>query len=273
MPKAKPLFSIIIPSLNEAKYLPKLLGDLVAQTYQDFEVIVVDGHSDDQTVAKAQSFAQSLPHLTILTSPKRHVCVQRNLGAKKARADILIFMDADNRLPPYFLQGIKYRWESSNAQILSPYVEPDIKNPKNETITSAINLFLDLQMSIKPTYLLESMIIISRTLFSSIQGFDESTNYAEGKTIVQRAINLGVVPKIIKDPTYTFSLRRLRKYGTLGSVGRMVQLELAKFVGGSDFHNYQATKLYPMLGGTFFHTNKKAKNKFLQNITKLLKDF
>ena len=49
----KSFFSIIIPALNEAKYLPHLLDDLSDQTFQDFEVIIVDGNSNDQTVAKA----------------------------------------------------------------------------------------------------------------------------------------------------------------------------------------------------------------------------
>ncbi|MFH1244651.1 MAG: glycosyltransferase, partial [bacterium] len=56
MATKKPFFSLIIPALNEAKYLPLLLDDLSKQTFLDFEVIVVDGNSDDQTVAKAKSF-------------------------------------------------------------------------------------------------------------------------------------------------------------------------------------------------------------------------
>lgn len=268
----KPFFSIIIPTLNEEKYLPSLLQDLVDQSFRDFEVIIVDGQSTDQTARKAKLFASKLPSLTVLTSPRRHVCVQRNLGAANARAEILIFSDADNRLPPYFLQGIKYRWESSHSEILTPYLEPDVKNPKNESIVSAINLFFDLQMTIKPTYLLEAMIIISRKLFISIGGFDETSNYAEGKTIIQRTYSLGIIPKVIKDPTYTYSFRRLRKYGVLGIAGRMARLELSSLLG-PEFRNFQAAKLYPMAGGTLFHKPKRAKNKFLKNITRLLKDF
>jgi len=49
----KPFFSIIIPALNEEKYLPHLLDDLTKQTFRDFEVILVDGNSSDATVAKA----------------------------------------------------------------------------------------------------------------------------------------------------------------------------------------------------------------------------
>lgn len=268
----KPLFSVIIPALNEAKYLPHLLEDLSKQSFTDFEVIVVDGNSTDQTVAKAQSFAGLLPSLTILTSPKRHVCTQRNLGASHAKSDILIFSDADNRFPPYFFQGLKYRWESNQVDILSCWLIPDIRNRQNEAIALAINTFFELQNNVKPKYLLESFFSIKKSCFEAIGGFDETINYAEGKSIIQTAVAQGFVSKIYKDPVYTFSFRRFRKYGALTIAGNLAKLELSELLG-PDFHNFQAKRLYPMLGGTLFSKPKRAKNKFLKNISKILKDF
>ncbi|MFH2085448.1 MAG: glycosyltransferase [bacterium] len=272
MAKIKPFFSIIIPTLNEEKYLPLLLDDLSHQTFRDFEVIVVDGHSSDQTVFQTKTFISKLPSLKIINSPKRHVCVQRNLGASHARADILIFSDADNRLPSYFLQGIKYRWESSAVDVLSLHIRPDVITPQNETIANALNLFFDLQKPTKPRYLLESLIIISKSAFNSIGGFNASINYAEGKSFIQNITNLGYSSKIIKDPQYTFSFRRLRKFGIMNMANRVAKLELAELLG-SEFNTYQTKRLYPMVGGTIFNKPKRVKNKFLKNITQLLKDF
>ena len=268
----KPFFSIIIPTLNEEKYLPHLLADLAKQTFQDFEVIVIDGQSTDQTVPKTKLFKSKLPSLTILPSPKRHVCTQRNLGAKAAEADILIFCDADNRFPPYFLQGLKYRWESNQVDILSCWLKPDIANRQNDAIAQAINTFFELQNNVKPTYLLESFFTISKKCFNTIGGFDESIDYAEGKSIIQSAILHGFSSKIIKDPVYTFSFRRFRKYGALRIAGNLAKMQLAELLG-PEFHSLQAKKLYPMLGGTLFSKPKRAKNKFLKNIAKILQDF
>lgn len=56
-----PRFSVIIPTLNEEKFLPNLLTSLSEQTEESFEVIVVDGKSKDKTVAVAESFKKKLP--------------------------------------------------------------------------------------------------------------------------------------------------------------------------------------------------------------------
>ena len=54
--RQSPLFSIVIPCLNEEKYLPNLLRELTLQTFDKFEVIVVDAKSSDKTVTKAEKF-------------------------------------------------------------------------------------------------------------------------------------------------------------------------------------------------------------------------
>src|SRR5258705_12413818 len=99
----EPFFSVIIPALNEEKYLPLLLQDLADQSTQDFEVIVIDGRSTDKTVENTLKFKKKLPSLTILSSKIRNVSVQRNLAAQKSNGKYLLFNDADNRLPKDFL--------------------------------------------------------------------------------------------------------------------------------------------------------------------------
>ena len=272
----KPFFSIIIPALNEEKYLPKLLGDLSEQSYRDFEVIVVDGGSKDKTKSLASSFEDKLPMLTIVDSPRAHVCTQRNLGAKHASAGILIFSDADNQLPPYFLQGIKYRWEKEGVDLLSPFIIPDNNAPQSRRITMAMNLFIDLQMSIRPKFLLESCFVISKSSFDKINGFDETVNYSEGSTLLSSFTKNGYHARVIKDPYYKFSFRRLKKYGTTKVISDVVTIQLAELLG-LDQKQLNLSKLYPMLGGksydTKYRVQKNKISKFINRVTKLLKDF
>lgn len=75
-------FSICIPALNEELYLPRLLGGLSKQTYKNFEVIVVEGNSDDDTKKVASKYKDKLD-LKVFTVSKRSPSFQRNFAAKK----------------------------------------------------------------------------------------------------------------------------------------------------------------------------------------------
>jgi len=265
------MLSIIIPTLNEEKCLPRLLRDLSRQIYRDFEVIVVDGGSSDKTVKLARSFSPSLPRLTVTFSPRPHVCHQRNLGVKTAKGKILMFMDADSRLDPEFLLGARYRWETSQAEVLSFWFKPDIINTRNESIALAVNLFRELQNNLNPRYLLEALFMIKKDRFLAAGGFDESINYAEGSQLIRTLVKQGNVSKIVRDPVFTFSFRRLRRMGLLTMAGTMARLELSNLIG-KNYQSFVAKKIYPMIGGSQFRYNQKAKNQFVIKIKKLLMD-
>jgi len=274
----KPFFSIIIPTLNEEKFLPHLLEDLSKQSFQDFEVIVVDGKSNDKTVVNAKSYTKLLPSLKIITSEKRHVCVQRNLGAELAISEWLIFMDADNRLPSYFLQGIKYRLESDVCDIASTWIAPEKSSPPYKIVASTVNIFYETEMSLSDfPSILESMIIIKKSFFERVNGFNADVNLGEGRVIIQSVRNLGGKLEIYKDPQYTYSLRRLKNYGTLRTISALVQNELLGLIGIKAPQKGYVQKLYPMLGGGVYNSkytiNKKKVPKFLKNIQGLLKEF
>jgi CDP-glycerol glycerophosphotransferase len=86
-------FSIVIPTLNEEKFLPTLLASLARQTRTDFDVVVVDGSSQDQTVAVAKSFRSQPPKLQVVVSEKASASLQRNLGAKATSVRCLSLSD------------------------------------------------------------------------------------------------------------------------------------------------------------------------------------
>jgi len=280
----KPYFSIIIPALNEEKYLPHLLDDLVHQTLLNFEVIVVDGNSTDQTLQKATTFLSRLPSLTLLTSQKSHVSVQRNLGARSARADYFVFIDADNRLPNHFLQMIKAHLESTPTDILSTRFEPDQKTFTNLAVTNALNIFLEIQNNYKPTYLVEGMLVASRKCFQQIGGFDESVNFSEGKSFIQSAIKKGFHSQYIRTPVWIYCFRRIRKYGLMNLAARTARMEISDLLG-IDPHHHKFSTLYPMQGGNFFDEpartklllrlksrlqSSRARQKFLLQLEKIL---
>lgn len=86
--------SIIIPVLNEANTIKNVLLNL--QSYQKLEVIVVDGGSEDETVAIAESFGYK-----VLSSPRGRA-IQMNTGAAVSTGNILLFLHGDTILPANF---------------------------------------------------------------------------------------------------------------------------------------------------------------------------
>ncbi len=266
----KPFFSIIIPALNEEKYLPLLLSDLAKQTMRDFEVVVVDGKSEDKTVVTAKSFAKSLPKISIITADRRHVCTQRNMGASKARGSVLVFSDADNRIPNYFLAGIKYKLEFHDVDLITPWFKPDKSNTSNDTIAIGMNLGLELQKTLSNPMMLESLIAIKKQSFDKIGGFDESVNFAEGRQFATSVLRENIKWTIVKDPTYQFSFRRFRKFGILKLMKNTTTLGLSNLLG-NDYKNKLAQELYPMVGGNLFKKPKKQRSKFAKTIVGLLK--
>lgn len=269
---ARPFFSIIIPSLNEEKYLPLLLSDLAAQTFRDFEVIVSDGKSDDNTVKASKKWTRRLPRLKIVIGPKRHVCAQRNLGAKHARADWLIFLDADNRLPSYFLQGIKYRLESEPCDLATCWLQSDDSSTKDVSIAHAINYASELLKNSQSPVIMEAMLITSRQAFATLSGFDESINFAEGRTLLLKAKKMNLKYAIYKTPAYMTSFRRFRSYGTLSIAANLAQHELAKLFD-IPISKTKLAKLYPMVGGKLYDTAPTKRKRFTDRIQTLFKDF
>lgn len=89
-----PRLSVIVPVLNEAPAIAGALAALQPLRAQGHEVIVVDGGSDDGTVALAQAGADRV------IAAARGRARQMNAGAATARGDVLLFLHADTRLPP-----------------------------------------------------------------------------------------------------------------------------------------------------------------------------
>lgn len=94
--------SIIIPTLNEADNLPKLLKFLKTNPYNNIEIIIVDAASTDNTLEIAKKFED----VEIISQNKRNRAVQMNLGAKAATGDLLYFVHADVLPPEDFAKDI-----------------------------------------------------------------------------------------------------------------------------------------------------------------------
>lgn len=263
--KTMPFFSIIIPALDEEKYLPHLLEDLSVQSFKDFEAFVVDGESDDKTVSLAKDFTNKLPSLTILSTKTRNVGHQRNLGAKKAHGTYLLFLDADDRIPSYFLEGLTYQIHRTNAKIFSGWCKADSDNKADRAIANSINLIGEAGLLLDSPVAWGGLIGIEKNTFHLNNGFDEKLNFLEDTEFVRRCYNKGATFSFFRDPQWTFSLRRFRANGTIKTLQKYALVHLKRLAQ----LNIDPEKDYPMGGSAFKDTTTR---KFINKINSTWKN-
>ena len=97
--------SIIIPMYNESKYISRCLDSLKNQTYKDFELILIDDGSKDNTIVIAKWYDKDF-NLTILQQKNSGPWTARNRWAREAKWDILIFVDADMRFDEKYIEEL-----------------------------------------------------------------------------------------------------------------------------------------------------------------------
>ncbi len=139
-----PEISIIIPILNEEKYISKCLDSIVKSDFDknEMEVLLVDGGSDDKTVKIIKKYQAKYPFFKFLHNPKKIVPVAMNIGIKNAKGEYIIRLDAHASYPQnYFSKLIKYHKEL-NADNVGGIIITEIKN-KNSTSNAIKNVLSD----------------------------------------------------------------------------------------------------------------------------------
>lgn len=97
-------FSVIIPLYNKAPYVAKAIGSVLAQTFKDYELIIVDDGSKDDSFAVAQKAIEGHDNCRICKQENSGVSVARNNGVALSHGDYLCFLDADDWWKPTFLE-------------------------------------------------------------------------------------------------------------------------------------------------------------------------
>jgi glycosyltransferase involved in cell wall biosynthesis len=205
--------SIIIPCKNEQGYIGKLLESLWFQDLPDsFEIIVADAKSTDATLGIIESYRDKLPNLRVIDGGLPSV--GRNLGARVARGNTLLFIDAD----AYF----------NDTNLISDSVELfdrdglDLLGCKlgieNNLFVSMIYFFCNLVCILskydKP-FVIGTYFMIDRERFFSLGGFDESLMHCEDY-FLSKGICSDVF-KIFDGYVYTDD-RRFKKMGYFNMV-------------------------------------------------------
>lgn len=130
------MISVIVPVFNAEEWLRVALESLKLQTYTDFEAILINDGSTDQSERICREFCDSDSRFRLLNQANAGVSAARNLGLDKARGEWIAFLDADDALPEDALERLMWFARESKAAIiagrylrgLSDYTRSDSSN-------------------------------------------------------------------------------------------------------------------------------------------------
>jgi glycosyltransferase involved in cell wall biosynthesis len=208
-------FSIVIPALNEGKFLPNLLTSLTTQTSRDFEVVVVDGSSTDDTVALARSFASRLPRLTVVVSEKASLPLQRNIGARASAGGWLVFVDADSTLLPYFVERLECFIGEQNPKLVTTWFRPDSEGSGDALSILIANMWVEGSILCRRPIAPGPLTAVRRDVFDLVGGYTEGLTFGEDYDFTQKIVARGIALQILRETLYVYSLRRVRRDGKL----------------------------------------------------------
>lgn len=211
----KPYYSIIIPTLNEENFVGKLLSDLVKQTYNDFEIILVDAYSEDTTISVVKGYKTLLPIRKIMKIKGRNVSKQRNEGAKNASGKYLVFLDADARVRSNFLQKLAGYIRVQKGLLFIPAMYVSKRDSQMSMAVDFSNAFVALSSKIGRPFSTGGSMIVEKNFFSHIGGFPEDVTLSEDHLLVHNAHKQGVTARFLTSIKVSFSMRRFKREGKL----------------------------------------------------------
>jgi len=229
------MLSIIVPALNEEKYLPLLLESIKRQAFGEYEIILADAGSTDRTLEIAKEY-------NCKVIPGGLPARGRNEGSKVSKGELLFFCDADVVLPDDFFEKAFNEFDERKLDMASFCIIP---LPRSRFSTFVLNFFYN-----QPIVLLESAlphaatgIFMNKKLFDESGGFDEDVKLAEDHYLVRRVIKLFKAKfGIIKSTKIFVSDRRFKTDGWISIGIRYLLCELHLiFIGPvkSDIFKYK----------------------------------
>jgi glycosyltransferase involved in cell wall biosynthesis len=207
----KPRISVIIPTLNEERFIARCLKALRNQTFKEFEMIVGDSYSVDRTIKIAKQFKAR-----VRLTQRRGPAAGRNEGAKVARGEILVFIDADTIASQNLLEEVFKAFQDPSIVAGTTKILALEEGLIDRIAFSLYNLLVKIlaKLSSRLLCLVGICCFYRKNVFLKEGGFDEKLHLNEDTDLTQRIKRYGKVI-FIKNSLVRTSLRRVRRWGYL----------------------------------------------------------
>lgn len=203
--------SIIVPTLNEQGYLEPCLRAIRDQdTKLKYELIIADGGSSDKTEEIAKRYADRF-----LVAKRKGIWFGRNAGAKVARGNLLVFVDADTTIPQNYLDVVHAVMQDGEISGLSCAFQFDKPNRTLNALQELSNGYLLLKGSLGKGELLGFNNAVKRKIFFKAGGFPNAP--LEDGAFARKLYKFGRVV-FLSELRATTSARRFNGRQTLNAI-------------------------------------------------------
>ena len=212
--------------------MPKLLDSIKKQTYKDYEVIVADASSTDNTIKIAKKYGCKVVKGGMPS-------VGRNNGAKMAKGEILLFLDSDAVIKKDFLKNALDEFNKLKLDVAGCLISPLGNNFIDKFFFWSFNLWTTSTQLFYPNAS-GACIFCKKHLHEKVNGFDESIKLSEDMDYVKRCGKFDKF-RILKNVKFYVAMRRFEKEGRLKVVFKLLLSALYRLVFGeirSDVFKY-----------------------------------
>lgn len=171
-----PFFSVIIPTYNRASIVTRAINSVLSQTFDNFEIIVVDDGSTDATKGIVLSLKDT--RIRYIYQENRGVCAARNNGTSNAQGEYFVFLDSDDYTLPNWLNDF-YEACTTNS---TDFVFCDMNRVdvvmKKETIIKALDPY-SMGVVMKSGLYMPGTFCVKSSFYYKTRGFDVNLKYGE----------------------------------------------------------------------------------------------
>jgi len=270
-----PKISVIIPAYNSSDFIERTINSVLRQTFSDWELLVINDCSTDNTAEKIKSFCQKDPRIKYLETEKNSggSATPKNIGIKNAQGEYVAFLDHDDEWLPEKLEKQLAVFENSNIPNLgivfcgAKLIDENKKNFAVVNYKNKKSVFPD--MLIRNPIFSNSSVLLKKEIINIIGERDAKIKYSEDYDMWLRIAKEGYAFFCVEEPLfkYYFHKNNFTKYVNLAE--KVDNMEYIFDKNKDVYIKYKYLHIgYFRLGVMYFLAGspQKSRNNFLNSI-------
>jgi len=202
------LVSIVLPTFNRAEYLPRAINSVINQTYKNWEILIIDDGSEDETLNLVKNYINNDVNIKYYFHENRGAAYSMNVGMENSKGDFITFLGSDDEYLPNHLQlRVEYLLQNENIDLLhSP-----AKIIGNQFVKDKYDLSQKIHLD---NCILGGTLFGKAEVFHKLKGF-KLLNYSPESEFIERAEK---IYKIEKFEMRTYIYHRETPYGICNNI-------------------------------------------------------